>query len=236
MLALTPLRVRGCLLTMQQPLFRHVMWGSTAMIVIGFFMPWAALDIRETSFEKDVSRRARSSLGRLFHVGGGGQPSWIRHRSGRLPVIPARVSGAQIPEMANQKNVKVATSLVELFTKQRQHVGSTNCAVYLLPGIAILLTLLMTWFGQRRLVAMLVAFLCAGISGAGLWTRLATNTRAAFAIRIEWGFWATFLAYAVFTLAVAASTLPEPMQQRVVHRLSVLRRVDGEEARSSTAT
>jgi len=236
MLALTPLRVRGCLLKMQQPLFRQIAWGSTVVIVIGFFMPWAALDIRETSFEKDVSKHARSSLGKLFHVSGGGQPRWIRHRSGHLPVIPTRVSGAQIPELANRKNVKVATSLVELFTKQRQNVGPMSYAVYLLPGIAIVLAALMAWLGHRRLVAIPIALLCAGIAGVGCWTLFTTNTKAAFAIRIEWGLWASLLAYAVFALAVVASMLPEPMQQRVVQRLSFLRCVDGEKARSSTAT
>lgn len=204
---------------MQQPLFRHVMWGSAAMIVIGFFMPWAALDIRATSFEKDVSKHARHSLGNLFHTSGSREPSWIRHRSGHLPVIPTRVSGAQIPEMANRKNVKVATSLIELFTKQHQNVGPMSYAVYLLPGIAIILAALMTWVGHHRLVAIPVALLCAGISGAGLWTLLTTNTKAAFAIRIEWGLWASLVAYAVFALTVVASTLPESMQQRIAQRV-----------------
>ena len=125
--------------------------------------------------------------------------------TGDLPTlsdIPQQVSGAQIPQMANQKNAKVATSLLELLTRERQQIGLKSYAVYLVPGIALLCGLLLTVVGQRTAVAVGIAAVSLGIAGTGFWKLLTTNTQALFvAIRIGPGLWISLWAYVALALA-----------------------------------
>ena len=126
---------------------KTLVWVGVAAALIGFFLPWGMLDLREGRTEKQFAASARKSLGKTFKSMGAKpshQPSWIRSHHGQgAPMIPTRVSGYQIPRLANRENVKIVTGLMELVTKKRERVGLKSYAVYLVPGIALLCGMLL---------------------------------------------------------------------------------------------
>ncbi len=142
-------------------------WLCALAAVVGFFLPWAMLDFKTTALEKEIAASAKRSLGKTFKLGGG-EPSWIKHKAKPLAVIPTKISGFQVPVLANRKNVKMAAGLVELFTKKREEVDLKSYLVYLLPGIALLCAWVLSLQGGRLPVALLVALVCAAVAGLGL--------------------------------------------------------------------
>lgn len=183
-----------------------LVWLCVAAALIGFVSPWAKLDIRETHLEQSIVVHARKSLGKTFGAGARTAP---KKPAKVLPVIPTRVTGAQIPELANRKNVRVVSQLVELFTTERQDIGWKSYAVYLVPGIALLCGILLTSQGEKRPVLIGTAALCLGIGGGGVWKLLATHAAAQFGIRIEWGLWLSLVAYLGLACAAVVSLFPE---------------------------
>ena len=188
-----------------------VVWLSVASAVIGFFLPWASIDLREPSLVTQGKKAA--PLGSLW----GGRKNNIGRvtvsiRRGTETVtgdlltladIPHQVSGVQIPQLANQEQAKVAMALIELFTQTREHVGLKRYAVYLLPGLALVCGLLLTLFRAPRLLCVGLAALCAAVAGIGCWKLLTTNTQTLFvAITIGPGLWLSLWAYV--GLAIAA--------------------------------
>jgi hypothetical protein len=164
--------------------------------IIGFFLPWAQLHIRETQLEKEIASGARKGLSKSFGVKSARrQPSWLKSKSKNMPLIPTKIAGVQIPRMANRENVKVAMGLIKLFTKKDEAVGLKTYAVYLVPGLAVLCGILLTRFGTQQAILVLVAVLCAAVAGGGFWTLLTTDTKKQFAIAIRPGLWLSLWAY-----------------------------------------
>ena len=188
-----------------------LIWLSVAATVVGFFLPWARIDVRQPALMKQVRETVpgHEVLGELtkklsrvtveIHRG-------TETITGELPNfsdIPSQVSGVQIPQMANQPHAQVAEALLELFTTTRQRIGAKSYAVYLVPGIAVLCGALLTLFGRIPAVAIGIAALCAAIAGVGFWKLLTTDMDMLFiAITIGPGVWGSLWAYA--TLAIAA--------------------------------
>ena len=189
-------------------------WVSVAATGIGFVLPWARIDLREPGLVKQVRGNLPASdtlsgltkdLGRITATIRRGAQTI----TGDLPTladIPKQVSGIQIPQMANQKNAQTALALTELFTGKQERIGLKSYAVYLLPGIALVCGLLMTFIGRQRLVPWGVAGLCAVIAGVGFWKLLTTNLSSLMvAITIGPGLWLSLWAYV--GLAAAASLI-----------------------------
>ena len=190
-------------------------WFFIGVIVVGFFLPWAELDIGKSKIGKEIASSVRRSLVKSFNTDSVKEPSWIRARK-KPPTIPTQVSGVQIPRLANQQNVKVATQFVKLLTKTDEHLGAKSYAVYLVPGIAVLCGILLSAFTDNRLLACGVAAVCAVIAFSGFWNLLATNTRVQFAVVIGPGLWLSLWAYLGLSAAAAAVALPPAMQERIV--------------------
>jgi hypothetical protein len=184
-----------------------------AVAVVAFFLPWATVDLGEPGVARYLKQTAQGSLDAT-----GGQQAFLDRlakKIGRVRVevrrgtetiagdlpslsdIPREISGSQIPHVVNQEQARVATALFEMFTNSRQHLGLKSYAVYLVPGIALLLGLLLTFLGERSVpVALGVALCCSGIAGAGFWKLLTTRSEALFvAITIGTGLWWSLWAY-----------------------------------------
>ena len=191
-------------------------WGSVAMALGGFFLPWAMIDLRAP----ETINRVAEAVGVEHTLSG------LKHDLGRIVVkvrrgaetitgtlpsledIPKQVSGAQIPRLLNQRDAKAALALVELITRNRQNVGMKSYAVYFVPGIALLCGLLLTVWGRHRLVAWAVALICAGIASVGFWELSRTDVRTLVAvITIGRGLWLSLWAYGGLTLAALLSGL-----------------------------
>lgn len=190
---------------------RALTWVSVAVVLRAFFLPWATIDLEEPG----LVQQARETLEGHGLLEGltkriGTVAVEIRRGAetvtGELPSlsdIPRQVSGAQIPQLANQDNAQVAIALLELLANERQHIGAKSYAVYLVPSLALLCGLLLTVLGGTAAVALGVAGLCAGIAGVGFWKLLTTNTQTLFiAITIGPGLWLSLWAYV--GLAVSA--------------------------------
>ena len=191
-----------------------VAWASVAATGIGFVLPWARIDLREPTLVKQVRGNLPASdtlsgltkdLGRITaKITRGAQT--ITSDLPTLADIPKEVSGIQIPTLANQKNAQTALALMELFTGKQEQIGLKSYAVYLLPGIALVCGLLMTFIGGQRLVPWGVALLCAAIAGVGFWKLLTTNTQALLvAITIGPGLWLSLWAYVGLACAAGLS-------------------------------
>ena len=193
-----------------------LVWVGVGAAAVGFVMPWAYLDMREPSVLKQVREVAQQpavmqGLTKGLTKGLGKITATIRRGTetvtGELPSlsdIPRQVSGVQIPQLANQQNAKVATAVFELLTSQRQHIGAKSYLVYLLPGLALLCGLLLTFLGSLVAVALGATLLCAAVAAGGFWKLLTTNTTALFiAITIGPGLWLSLWGY----VAIAAAGL-----------------------------
>ena len=185
-------------------------WVSASVTVLAFFLPWAHIDLREPSAvkqfrgaipEPDLVSGLMKKVGRVtMEVRRGTETI-----TGDLPSlkdIPKQVSGVQIPQMANQKNAKVAMALVELLTNTRHDVGAQSYAVYLVPGLALLGALFVTVLAGSPVVPIGVALLSLTIAGTGFWKLLTTNTSTLFiAVTIGSGLWLSLWSYVGLALA-----------------------------------
>ena len=195
-----------------------LVWVSVAAAVIGFYQPWARIDLREPALLQQL--RQAAPLGDAV----GGLTRNVRRITakirrgaetitGDLPSladIPKQVSGADIPALANANHSQVAIALAELFTRKRQQIGLQSYAVYLAPGLALLAGLLLT-FVPGMPAAVGTALACAVVSGVGFWKLLTTNTSALFAaITIGPGLWLSLWAYAALALCGVLLALIRP--------------------------
>ena len=200
-------------------LARFLAWISVSGALVGFFVPWARLDLREPEAVRQLREAAQGQglldgltkkVGRVaVEIRRGAETV-----TGELPSlsdIPKEVSGAQIPQLANQSHAKTAVALLELFTNTRQQIGLKSYAVYLIPGVALLCGVGLTCWGRRRRLMIGIGLLCAGIAGAGFWKLLTTDTRALFiAITIGPGLWMSLWAYVGLAVAALLALIARP--------------------------
>jgi hypothetical protein len=191
-----------------------LVWVCVAAAMAGFVLPWALVDVREPSALTQLRESApgQELLGALTKRVGRITAEVRRGAetvTGELPdleAIPRQISGAQIPRLANQQNTRAALAVAELLMGRRQHLGAKSYAVYLLPGLALLCALLVTFLGRARSVILGSAAVCAAVSGAGFWKLLTADTQALFiAVTIGPGLWLSLWAYA--GLAAASGLL-----------------------------
>ena len=193
-------------------------WASVGLAIHGLFLPWAMIDMRQPAALKSLqgatrSLRDASPLGEtvkglthdLHHI-------VVKVRRGAetvtgtlgvssLPELPSQVTGAHIPQMANQEHAKVVMALVELFTHRPQDLGRKSYAVYLVPGLALFCGLLLTVLGRRWIVSLAVALLCGAVAAVACWKLLTVNTHTLLvAIQIGRGLWQSVWAYVGLTL------------------------------------
>ena len=195
-----------------------LVWLSVVGAVVGFFLPWASLDVKyrqvtgqvnqlaEGTPFQDLAEQLKQKVGRVvIHVKHGAETI-----AGELPdlsTIPTQVSGAQIPQLANRKDVHVVVALAEMLTGQQQ-LGARSYVVYLLPGLAALCGLVVTLGRRWRVVCLLLGVGCLAISGFGFWKLTTTKTDTLLvAITIESGLWLSLWAYVGLGLAAVLLAL-----------------------------
>ncbi len=191
---------------------------SMAAAVVGFYLPWALIDVHEPGGLRQLRTAAPlgHTLGGLTHDVGRITATIRRGTdtvTGELNLadIPRQVSGAQVPSMVRGEHAQVAIAIAELLLQTRQHLDLKSLLVYLLPGIAVCCGLLLLTAGQHRLVAGVAGGLCAVMAAVGFWKLLTTNTSTLFiAITIGRGLWLSLWAYVGLALAAALSVAALP--------------------------
>lgn len=189
-----------------------VTWGSVAAAVAGFFLPWAHLDVHEPHALQQLGRTADNAplLGELAKAIGRVTVEVRRGAetiTGELPTLkdfPGRVTGFDIPQVANQRDAKVAMALAEAFTRTRHDIGAQSYAVYALPALALLSGALLTVLGRRVVVTLGVVLLGTVVAGVGSWQLLTMKTDLRFvAITVGQGLWLSLWAYAGLAFGAA---------------------------------
>jgi hypothetical protein len=190
-----------------------LVWLAAVAVVGGFFLPWATLDIKTTKTEKEISASVQRAAGKSFGSAKKPkrQPSWIRAKRKKAPLLPSKVSGYQIPLYANRRNVKAVMGLAEMVTKKREAVGLKSYAVYAVPGLALVAVWVLGAFGERWPAAAAVALMCGAVAGYGLWMLTSTDTRKEYAFSVGIGLWISLGAYVMLTLA-GALALPASLR------------------------
>ena len=184
-----------------------IVWISVGAAVRGFVLPWAYLDVKyrkvtgtidevtQTVPLRDLLGKVAKKVGRVAVT--------VKHGAetvtGELPdfsKIPDKVSGADIPRLAHQHEMKVALALAEMFTGERE-LGAKSWLVYLMPGLAVVFGLLVTWGPRRRVLGLIVGAVSVALAGVLWWKFSTTNANTLLvAIAIGPGLWMSCGAYA----------------------------------------
>jgi len=187
---------------------QSAIWLCVAATIAGFFLPWARVDLRQPEMVQRLmasgeGQAATEKLGEGVNKLFGAIKRTTESVTGALPGdVPKEVTGFDIPRIANQRNAKIAQALLEIFMGKQQHIGAKSYAVYLLPGLALISGMLLTWLRARRPVVLATSLVCLLIAVIGFWKLLTTNTTALLiAVVIGPGLWVSLSAY--LGLAVA---------------------------------
>ena len=194
-------------------------WISAGGVVAGFLMPWVTLKtnrevvgavdsvMEATPFAglvKDVSKRVGHVV---IHVKRG--TDTITAELPDLSTLPSTIRGADIPVLANRDDVKGAAALAELLTGQRTwgRVGVNSYAIYLVPGLALVFALTVT-FVHRPWVGGLIGATCVAIAGIWWWKLATVKLETAMvAVLLEPGLWLSCGSYAGLGAASLARAL-----------------------------
>ena len=193
-------------------------WMSVTAVLVGFFLPWVAIDVRELSSRPSeasaqelpveaVIGQLTKQVGRVVvtveHNG-----RTMRADLSKLADLPRQITGAEIPRVANREDVVLMLTLSELFTNEG-HLAEKSWLVYAVPGMALLCGIVLV-LGRRApnvWVGVGIVALAIGLIG---WWKLTTVTMPvmAAAITIGRGLWMSiwgYVACGLFTLLLAAA-------------------------------
>jgi hypothetical protein len=165
-------------------------WVSVAASLAGFVLPWVTVGLRGVATYEDAGRLSRMTL----QIRRGTETVAGSLLSGEL--LPRRVSGVQIPGLAQQEDMQVVVALMELLANTPQHAVLKSYAVFLVPGVALLCGLLLMGWSDRPAVAGGVMALCTAVAAVGSWKLLTVDpARSVVAVTIGWGLWLSVGAY-----------------------------------------
>ncbi len=150
------------------------------LVIWGFFLPWIEI---ESSF-----------FNRLTRVAGGEES-----------VVMKKITGYEIPKMANSKKVKAFRQVAHVFVKDTRNIGMKSYAVYMIPAMGMLLFWLFLWAETKKKAAnILVMFLAWSFSGFLAYRLLSVNASNTAALAIfSYGLWISIIAIAVMGLCAS---------------------------------
>ena len=199
--------------TMRRRLVLVWIWLSVTAILGGFFLPWVVVELREPTLVQQMQRtgsahelvgRLNDQLGRVVLQVRRGTET-ITGDLSSLAELPHKISGAQIPQLANDERAKLLMVVAEMVTHRSQDLDRKSYAVYLVPGIALLFGLLLTAWRMAPVTGG-IALASLALAVVGCWKLLTIKSDAiAASIGIGPGLWISLAAY--LSLAFAAGCL-----------------------------
>ena len=202
-------------------------WYAASGAVSGFVRPWVRLQVKSKALGEAVGRvsddaavqalaeKLAKRVGRIAIQVRQPDGSTIGGELPNIAALPRQLSGYDIPRLLHRSDMQGLVSLAELLLKERG-VARKSYAVYLLPGVALLLAVLLTVAVRRRVVAVVLGLASLAISGT-LWWKLAALRAETPMIRlvIDVGLWQTCTAYALLGVAALglAAAMP-PLSRR----------------------
>ena len=207
-----------------------LVWLSAAITLIAFSMPWISLGPRPSHPSKPVRQESKApprpsanlQLSPEFSRVLKNVSRDIARTADTMVKLRIRITGAQIPRMANQEQTKAALDLMERMTKKRQNLGLKSYAVYLVPGLALLCAGTLIRRGRRKWVAAAVAVICAGIAlGGGIELLIVGAQQTLNGVRLESGLWLSLLGYAGLAVAAFVQLFPGRIQAWMERRAAM---------------
>ena len=199
-------------------------WAAASSAVSGFVRPWVRLQVKSEALSEAVGRVSQDAqvqaLAQKLSKRVGRIAVQVRRADGQmvggeLPdirTLPRQLSGYDIPRLLHQSDMQGLVALAELLLKQRD-VARKSYAVYLLPGLALVVAVLLTVVVRGRGVAAGLGAACL-VAAVALWWKLSTLHAETPLIRlvVERGLWQTCGAYAI--LGGSAVGLAAAMSRR----------------------
>jgi len=156
---------------MNSQLIKPITILGAAVPVICFFLPWASVELKPVNF-----------LNKLFN----------RHAKTEI----VRISGFDIPCMANRESSKEVQSVVKVFVSDAENADKKSYLVWFVPIMAIILACLTRPAAKNTTLA-----ICVGVAGVVIFLAATIKilvTRIdnmAMTVHISPAFWLTLLAY-----------------------------------------
>lgn len=193
-------------------------WVSMIAAGVGFVLPWVLMDVTAGKIPGQINRALEGTGldGLTKKLSGKVSRVTLQFKrgaetiTGNLPdlsTLPTRVNGPDIPAFINRTDNAVAIALAEMLSGQRD-ISKKSYAVYLVPGLALVLGLLVTVLAGVPAVCWTAAALSALVAGVGFWKLLITPTESLMvAITIGPGLWLSLWAYVGLALCAAVLAL-----------------------------
>ena len=188
-----------------------------------FNLPWVRLEMRKSTYTQATYGRAKpkpakaekpNQISRALGKASAGFGRGPKKVGDRVHLaIPSRITGAQIPHLANHEGTKTVMLLVERFAKKSEHIGLKSYAVYALPVLAWIAGLILLRWGRLPLVAAPVGLVCGAVAGIGAW-QLATLklTTPMMTVQLQPGIWLALTPYVGLLAAAVRLILPRSSQ------------------------
>ena len=196
-------------------------WLSVTASVIGFFLPWVSVRLRDPGTGEVIDeaglnqmlKRVSQQVGRVTITLQRGAETV----TGELPdlsTLPERLSGFEIPRLANRHDVQATAQLLEIVTGTGG-TGLKSYLVYLVPALAMVLGTAAYLAHRRRVVCGIVGGVALVVAGVGWWRlTIASAGTWLVAIQIEIGLWLSIAAYVGLALAsLTLAALPQASQK-----------------------
>jgi hypothetical protein len=135
---------------MRKTYLSYIVYAASALIIIGFLMPWATVATSATG----VSKGLLSSLENTPYAGKiVGKLSEATDAIGKMGDVSVKstVRGYQVPILVNDKSSKVAISLAQIFFKETEGLDKKSYMVYLFP-IAGIICAVLVFLGDKNKV------------------------------------------------------------------------------------
>jgi hypothetical protein len=193
---------------MKKILFAALIVVLSVVIVASFFMPWAKASVSVTKVAKGLAASADSTLKGTPFAG-----KFINDLNKATKAIDSlgnievktTVSGYDIPTMVNKESSKTAVSLMQLFFKDAEGLGTKSMMVYLLPLFGLVCMALAVLGLKNKLAVAVMAIASGAIAVWGLYNLMTAKLAGeSYQIVILQGLWQTMYAYLfIFILSVA---------------------------------
>ena len=193
---------------MKKIIFAALIVVLSVVIVVSFFMPWAKASVSVTKVAKGLTSAADTTLKDTPFAG-----KFIKDLNKATKAIDSlgnievktTVSGYDIPTMVNKESSKTAVSLMTLFFKDAEGLGTKSMLVYLLPVFGIVCMALAVVGMKNKLAVAVMAIVSGAIAVWGLYNLMTAKLSSeTYQIVILQGLWQTMYAYLlIFVLSVA---------------------------------
>ncbi|MCF7908863.1 MAG: hypothetical protein K9L86_08355 [Candidatus Omnitrophica bacterium] len=150
---------------------KSLVFLAVVIIVLGFFLPWVHVESKQVgAISKLLTGKAQSNI--------------------------AAISGFQIPVMANGADSRLVISIIQIFNPGIKNTDKKSFAVWAAPVLAVIIFLLVLFFGKNRWLYLTFGIVGLAIFFVGVYKIKTTDLdKLVLQVRIGLGLWMILLGY-----------------------------------------